>query len=216
MLETFVDQVADAFVEGELYIRDWNAEKGANINLTFGTSSRMLMNIPLVELSPEDAASFATKMFTEIALEAQSRHCFLHPEDVKPPPVLSLGAAVWPTFSEPSSSKPTPRTPVSQEDIKALASHLAKQRQHMSTSTTNAPENKYKRKAQEAEEEVNVLKAELEKTRLQQQLAATESSKLISRTKPQPAVARRQGASLANPTKKARRYEELKFDSDED
>jgi len=45
------------------------------------------MTIDLIELSPSDAAAFATKEFLSIALEAQSRRCRLNPPAFGLPPL---------------------------------------------------------------------------------------------------------------------------------
>lgn len=97
-------------------------------------------------------------------------------------------------------------------------------------------DSKYRRKAQQAEEQIEALKAELEKTKRKQDAIMTDSSKLLpskffpcvfslaltdllccpTETKVVAAVARPKGASLANPTKKARKYQALEFASDEE
>lgn len=100
---------------------------------------------------------------------------------------------------------------------------------------TPAPDNRYKRKADEAEEEIQALKAELEKTKRQQNALMTDPAKLYSsasavvvyvrtqlipnpmaENKPAPAASKVRGVSLANPTKKARKYKPLEFESDDD
>jgi hypothetical protein len=115
LLETFSEKIANTFVRGELCIADWTIEPGAQIKvnfplcciveliefkllqLTLGPSSKKPLHIPLVEISPVEAASHATNVFLDvccfgnflgaqfilvrpkIALQAQSRKCRLHP-----------------------------------------------------------------------------------------------------------------------------------------
>jgi len=95
MLEAFGGRLANTIVTNDLTVGNWSAEKGAKINLTLGLSSKKPMTIDLAELSPSDAAAFATKEFLSIALEAQSRKCRLNPPTFGlPPPEPSYIAKV--------------------------------------------------------------------------------------------------------------------------
>jgi len=86
MLEAFGERLAKTIVTTDLVIGNWNPEKGTKINLTLGLSSKKPMTMDLSELSPSDAAAFATKEFLSIALEAQSRKCRLNPPTFGLPP----------------------------------------------------------------------------------------------------------------------------------
>jgi len=86
ILEVFGERLANTIVSTDLMIGNWNPEKGTKINLTLGLSSKKPMTIALTELSPSDAAAFATKEFLSIALEAQSRKCRLNPPTFGLPP----------------------------------------------------------------------------------------------------------------------------------
>jgi len=88
-LEVFGGRLANTIVANDLMIGNWSPEKGTEINLTLGLSSKKPMTIDLTELSPSDAAAFATKEFISIALEAQSRKCRLNPPTVGLPPLDS-------------------------------------------------------------------------------------------------------------------------------
>lgn len=110
MLEAFGERLANTIVTTDLMIGDWKTEKRTKINLTLGLSSKKPIIIDLTELSPSDAAAFATKEFLSIALEAQSRKCRLNP----------------PTFGMPQPPEPSYTTKVStlnrdNEGIKATA-----------------------------------------------------------------------------------------------
>ncbi|KAK2467858.1 hypothetical protein APHAL10511_000153 [Amanita phalloides] len=77
--ESFAEKLREAFIRGELYIGNWKLDKGADINLTFGPGTKDAVAVPLREIEPSDAAAYATKVFLEIALQAQARGCRLHP-----------------------------------------------------------------------------------------------------------------------------------------
>ncbi|KAH9941029.1 hypothetical protein B0H21DRAFT_753682 [Amylocystis lapponica] len=212
-LEAFAERLADIFVQGELHITDWSPEKGARINLTLGAGSKTPAHVPLAELSGEAAAAFATTVFTEIAIQAQSRKCQLHPSPYEVPSTTSL-LRREPTLPQPSFSS-TRTSEDSTDEVQALRAELAKARdqQTLLTRTASLTEERYKRKA---EEQLRVLKAKLTKT--EDDKAATDSSKLVSIAKGSrgSAAAPHKGASLANPSRKARKYQALEFGSDED
>ncbi|KAI0329216.1 hypothetical protein GY45DRAFT_913537 [Cubamyces sp. BRFM 1775] len=199
LLDSFVEKLSDTFVKGEISIGNWTAEKGAPIQLVLGTNAKTPIKMELVELLPEDAAAFATKVFVEIALQAQSRKCRLHP-------TLYDAPAAAPALTEPSSH---------------LRSHSPSgaKGKGKASDAKSVSDARYKRKAEEAEEEIQALKAELEKAKRQQNAIMTSPSKLLSvaKAKATPATATKaRGVSLANPTKKARKYKPIEFASDDD
>ncbi|PIL34127.1 hypothetical protein GSI_03838 [Ganoderma sinense ZZ0214-1] len=156
LLESFVEKMANAFVQGNVTVGDWSPTRGAEIQLILGTTAKTPIRIPLNELSSEDAAAYAIKVFTEAK------------EKVRDLPKAGSGK---------------------------------------------------KRKAdlEEAEEKIEALKAELEKTKRRQGAIMTEPSKLLPKSNNgSSAPSRPKGASLANPTKKARKYQALEFESDEE
>jgi hypothetical protein len=101
-----------------------------------GSTERTPVHIPLVELSPEEAASQATNIFWDIALVAQSRKCRLHGSSYTPLPLPPLSireasAAKKPTHTSSHSKEERKSTPVissdkkAQEEIKTLKAELA-------------------------------------------------------------------------------------------
>ncbi|KAH0589191.1 hypothetical protein J132_10943 [Termitomyces sp. J132] len=80
LLEAFAERLAETFIQGELYVGDWSTEKDAKIKLTLGPSSKKPLHISLAELTSSEAASHATDILLDIALQAQSRKCRLHPD----------------------------------------------------------------------------------------------------------------------------------------
>ncbi|KAI0356269.1 hypothetical protein OH77DRAFT_248085 [Trametes cingulata] len=213
LLDSFVEKMADTFVKGEISIGGWTAEKGAAIQLVFGSHAKTPVSVPLTELSPQEAAAYATKVFVEIALQAQSRRCRLYPTS------LDVPVAVPALTAASSSSKPHSRR--SPEPSTAPASkhhhspHKSKGKEKARTAEL-AKDLKLERQAKEAEEEIQALKAELAKTKRQQDAVMSDPSKLRSINKPAAAPTKRKGVSLANPTQKARKYKPLEFESDEE
>ncbi|KAG6920055.1 hypothetical protein DXG01_010123 [Tephrocybe rancida] len=161
------------------------------IQLTFGPSSKKPQHIPLVEITSADAASHATDVLLDIALQAQSRKCRLHPDQfastyVSPTPRTEAIIDTKPTTSSrPVIPIPHRTTPTSVKSTPPL-----------SGSTKDA--------------EITALKAELEKEKQRPSPQTDSKTKL--------AVVQKQlkGASLANPNKKARKYKAIEFESDEE
>ncbi|THH27984.1 hypothetical protein EUX98_g6213 [Antrodiella citrinella] len=200
VLESFADRLAQTFVQGDLQIGDWSSEKGADINLTLGPAAKTPIRIPLSELSPEDAASYATKVFAEIALQAQSRRSRLYSSGIPDLTLTHSHILVASTSSspkrkaeaEPDTSKPKakkkhhePEVDAQAKDkIKELEAELAAQKK-IATNAVNAAKNS--------------------------------TDGLVSKAKNNTtATARPKGASLANPNRKARKYQALEFESDDD
>lgn len=145
---------------------------------------------------------------------------------------LSLFRIVAPGLSKTRNRRSPEVAPAT--ETRHHSSHKAKGKEKASE-VTPAPDNRYKRKADEAEEEIQALKAELEKTKRQQNALMTDPAKLYSsasafvvyrqtqlmttptaENKPAPVASKVRGVSLANPTKKARKYKPLEFESDDD
>ncbi|KAF8813718.1 hypothetical protein BYT27DRAFT_7220089 [Phlegmacium glaucopus] len=190
LLESFAERLAEVFIQGELCLSDWSPEKGAKIKFTLGPASKRPMHIPLVEMTPEEAAEHATKVFLDIALQAQSRKCRIYPPVSEysipnPPPTLK-------TFK---GRSPSPEV------------HA---RDNIASSSSNK-DNKPKEansEARLAQEEIKLLKSQLQN----QKRTVSEVEKPVP-----PAAARpHKGASLANPNKKARKYQAIEFGSDDE
>ncbi|KII83273.1 hypothetical protein PLICRDRAFT_47320 [Plicaturopsis crispa FD-325 SS-3] len=200
ILEAFADKLEQAFVQGELYVNNWSSEKGADIKLTFDPSGKNPLHIPLTELSPEAAASHATSIFFDIAREAQSRKCRYNPASFAPvsavAPARGAPARISTVKSakDPGTSKTSPPTAATKPVTTAAAS-------------SNQSKDS---------EEVQKLKAELAKAQLQNKKPLSSSSNASS-SKPGTSAKRPpKGASLANPNKKARKYQAIEFESDDD
>jgi len=188
ILEGFANKLADIIVKGEASIGEWSSNADAKINLTLGSSDRTPIHIPLTELSPQEAASHATKVFWDIAQEAQSRKCRLNgpSSSYTSPP---LPSSYIRQDSGPSDSKKPAKTSVG---------HTKAEKQ---PAAPISPDQK--------EDQIKVLKAQLVEAK--KQIVPPSSSK-----KPSPPPPKLKGASLANPNKKARKYEAVEFESDED
>ncbi|KAL1945989.1 hypothetical protein VTO73DRAFT_1991 [Trametes versicolor] len=220
LVDSFVEKLADTFTKGELSIGGWSSDRTAPLQLVFGTQAKTPISIALNELPLRDAVVYATKVFAEpkryrsflqIALQAQSRGCRLYPSTIDLP---SLAPATSTSGLSKTRNRRSPEVAPATE-TRHHTSHNAKGKEKAS-GVTPAPDNRYKRKADEAEEEIQALKAELEKTKRQQNALMTDPAKLYSKNKPAPAASKVRGVSLANPTKKARKYKPLEFESDDD
>ncbi|KAJ7502858.1 hypothetical protein B0H11DRAFT_1711981 [Mycena galericulata] len=193
LLESFAEKLAETIVQGELHV-----EKGDRYKLTLGPTSKKPMHVALKEMSPVEAAAYATDVFTAIALQAQSRQSRLNPSAVS---LVEASAASHAPPRATSSSDLKPTTGKSK-----ATTDDGGNRKPTVTTTTGSSDSK-------AQQEIKALKAELVK---QQQKKRHASPEEIT---PKPAaVAPRalKGASLANPNKKARKYQAIEFESDEE
>ncbi|KZT65960.1 hypothetical protein DAEQUDRAFT_730879 [Daedalea quercina L-15889] len=223
-VERLGDALATAFAQGDMCVGNWSSRKGAEINFVLGTNTNHPAHVPLVELSAEEAASFATKVFADIAIQAQSRKSRLHPSPFETAPGNTPSAANTSTAraqaSNPSNHSAGPGTSErkAQEEIKTLKAELARERSRR----FSPPSSKHKRKAEDDLDRAANRESERSTGRsqpLQKERSVQESSKLYSiakgnRSAAVPTAGR--GASLANPTKKARKYQTLEFGSDDD
>ncbi|KAF8070369.1 G-protein alpha subunit-domain-containing protein [Lyophyllum atratum] len=208
VLEAFAEKLAETFVQGELYIGDWSTVKDAKIKvLTLGPSSKKPLHVPLVEITQAEAASHATDVFLDvsnsftnsyrtlvtilhrqkIALQAQSRKCRLHPDQ--------FGTSYISPPPQATSAATISRTaPVPRRSVAATV----KQDAEAASSSSGD---------QKAQAEIKALKAELEKQKYK-----IVEPRAKSATAPKPL----KGASLANPNKKARKYQAIEFESDDE
>ncbi|KAG2037043.1 hypothetical protein BDR03DRAFT_864781 [Suillus americanus] len=176
VLENFAEKLRTAFVNGDLTIGEWT-EKDSNINLTFGPTTKHPLHMALKELSAAEAASHATTVFTEIALQAQSRKCQLNPL------FSSRNVTVIAESSHANSGLPSPLSTLIQVPVPAVN--------------------------QAAERKIKALEAELARSKERSPSGDTISNPSACSRPPK-------GASLANPNKKARKYQAIEFESDED
>ncbi|KZP12351.1 hypothetical protein FIBSPDRAFT_1050070 [Athelia psychrophila] len=129
LLEGFADKIADAIVKGNAGVGDWVADKGAKIHLTLGDSAsnasndKPPMRVPLVELSTEQAASHATRVFWNLATEAQSRKCRIN------------GGASYSAPATTAAYSYTPAPAVVSKNVTSAAPSLPKSSKDTSTLT---------------------------------------------------------------------------------
>jgi len=186
LLESFAEKLADAFIQGELCISDWSPEKGAKIKFTLGPTSKKPMHIPLLEMTAEDAAEHATKVFLDIALQAKSRKCQIYP---------------------PASDYSTPNPPVAFKTLKQSPEQHANVASSSSKTTVTKPKESDS-EIKIAQEEIKSLKSQLQK----QKRTAVKDEKIVVPAAARP----HKGASLANPNKKVRKYQAIEFASDDE
>jgi len=235
--EALGDTLAAAFAQGEMYIGNWSSKKGAEIKFVLGTNTNHPAHVPLAEMTPEEAASFATQVFADIAIQAQGRKSRLHPSlfnpvSDKPPSAPTTSTAKTPNALESRdgsirkrsslaasktsamSAAPSMSDQKAQEEIKSLKAELARERSRQ-YNLPASPTIKHKRKAEDDADKGQSTRA----SQLRKEKSIQESSKLHSIAKGNrsaAAVTAARGASLANPSKKARKYQSLEFGSDDD
>ncbi|TFK19324.1 hypothetical protein FA15DRAFT_683004 [Coprinopsis marcescibilis] len=173
LLEKYADSIAELFIEGELYIGNVNPTPEKKLRFTIGPGAQRPTHVELTELAPAEAADFATTIFLDIALQAQSRKCRLH------------GSSGIVSSKENSSSTRTAEQSVQQQTARNEVA---------STSRISS----------KAREQSSISEAEKQKKRPS------------PAEKPVPVIRPHKGASLANPNKKARKYQKVEFDSDDD
>jgi len=214
-VEIYVDRLGDAFTQGEMHIGNWSTQKGAQINFVLGTNTDSPVNVPLVELPPEEAAAFATKILTDIAIQAQSRKSRLHPSPFEQPSVLtSLPQKSSGSRDTAPTSGPSSADHKAEVEIKSLKAQLAKaQSKPPSTSTSGVKGN---RKDDEDDRVTGSTRSGKTARPLRKVPSDTSKLQSIAKTGRGSATVAPRGASLANPTKKARKYEALEFGSDDD
>jgi len=203
LLESFAEKLAEVFIQGELCITDWSAEKGAGIKFTLGPTSKKPMHVALVEMSSEDAAAHATKVFIDIALQAQSRKCRLYPTSTEylTTPSTLITARTASTSTNASILKRKEPSP----EPHVRSGHRGQDASPSSSKDiipihTLAAESDVKA----AREEIKALKSQLKDVKR----AGSPAQKPVARP--------HKGASLANPNKKARKYQAIEFESDDD
>ncbi|XP_006460893.1 hypothetical protein AGABI2DRAFT_69774 [Agaricus bisporus var. bisporus H97] len=79
VISVVVNKLVECVVGGDLFLAGFSTERGAKIRLSFGTGSQRPVSMALEEIEAAEAAAHATNVFLEIALQAQSRKCRLHP-----------------------------------------------------------------------------------------------------------------------------------------
>ncbi|TCD66715.1 hypothetical protein EIP91_001008 [Steccherinum ochraceum] len=203
VLESFADRLAQTLIKGDLIIGDWSSERGADINLTLGPKAKTPIRVPLTELGPADAAAYATKVFVEIALQAQSRQSRLHHS--------GAGSTV---DAEPARRELTPPPPTHPHKRKAAAEPIAG-----SSKSAKAKQKQEEEEDAKTQGKIRELEAQLAaQKRVNANIAQNSTDGLMSKAKTNvPSSARpAKGASLANPNKKARKYQALEFESDDE
>ncbi|KAF5322762.1 hypothetical protein D9619_001733 [Psilocybe cf. subviscida] len=211
ILEAFAEKLAELFIQGQICVTDWSPEKGANIKFTLGPTANRPTHVDLVEMSSEDAAAHATTVFVEIALQAQSRKCRLYTSsteyqllDSKPrvshPASATTRLAAGPSKRKERTPEPEPEeetAPKSGVKVVAAANEPAKEKA--------------------AQREIESLKSRLKQTTSQAPApSARTSATPVPAQKPTPSVRPSKGTSLANPNKKARKYQAIEFGSDDE
>ncbi|KAF8906475.1 hypothetical protein CPB84DRAFT_1844330 [Gymnopilus junonius] len=194
LLEAAAEKMADAFIQGEMCISDWSTEKDRKIKLTLGPAAKRPMHVNLLEMSPEDAAAHATSVFIDIALQAQSRKCRLYPSSTD--------------YSSTFQTSRVTLLPKRKEPELGLDDADFSKETKAKASVFTIPESSISTDVQAARDEINSLKSQLENVKRKGTPAKGPVAPPIARP--------HKGASLANPNKKARKYQAIEFESDDE
>ncbi|KAJ6497807.1 hypothetical protein C8R45DRAFT_984302 [Mycena sanguinolenta] len=195
LVESFAGKLAESIVDGELSV----TVEGERYKLTLGPASKKPMHVELKEMTSTEAAAYAADVFGMIALNAQARKSRLNPSAIDFTSV-SVPSRPPPTASS-SNSKPATgnaKAPTDNDSEKKPAGKTEK-------NATGSSDKK-------AQDEIKALKAELEKQQQKKRHASPEEIPKAAAVPPRPL----KGASLANPNKKARKYQALEFESDDE
>jgi len=200
-LESCAEKLVECFIQGDICISDWGAEKDTAIKLTLGPTSTKPTHVSLIEMSAVEVAAYAAQVFTDIALQAQSRKCRLYPSSVDYPaeaPILGSNKTI-----------PLKRREASPE---TTAAFKAKER---STNESGSGHRMHTERTTQPLASESVLKAgrsdgKASKSQIPPKNTATPPQRPIA------TLARAKGASLANPNKKARKYQAIEFESDDE
>ncbi|KAF5326239.1 hypothetical protein D9611_000067 [Ephemerocybe angulata] len=201
LLEQFGDQLAKLFVDGELFITNWSSAPGAKIKLTVGPAAKTPMHMSLEELTPSQAAEFATGILVDIALQAKSRKCRLHGS-----------TSVFESTPAPTTSRVPTRSDTvegSSRSSPAKASMQLKTEEGSHVGSSSGPGEK---PIKPSHLETVAMQAKSVTSATDKKRAA--SSETTTNNKPAPVARPFKGASLANPNKKARKYQAIEFESD--
>ncbi|KIK68940.1 hypothetical protein GYMLUDRAFT_188280 [Collybiopsis luxurians FD-317 M1] len=178
-LQDTAEKLLENIRKEEIFVSGWSPESNTKLKLVLGDpDADKRCVIHLNEMSPQDAASYATEVFLNIAMDAQSRKCQLFGISGIPAEGSSFLNAI-------SSSSQIALN----QDNEASSSR----KRHESQKAAEQPVPSKKRKERKEESPKR-------------------------ETKPMPKTVQKplKGASLANPTKKARKYQAVQFESDED
>jgi len=186
LLEAFAEKLVGTFINGELFVADWDPENGTEMKIVFGSSAKRPLSMTLREMDAKEASIFTINTLFSIALAAQSRKCQLHPSGASALPSYTLPVA---GSSNNNRGPPSPLAP--------SAMHHAEKPREKTTSLTT----------KEAEDEIKALRAQLADA--QRGEGATSS---IPDKEFKPAAAT---AKTTIPRKKARRFKEMQFADDD-
>ncbi|KJA20801.1 hypothetical protein HYPSUDRAFT_166731 [Hypholoma sublateritium FD-334 SS-4] len=200
-LESCAEKLVECFIQGNVCISDWSAEKDAVIKFTLGPTSAKPTHVPLTEMSAVEAAAYATQVLTDIALQAQSRKCRLYPSTLDYPaeaPVLKSDQSI----------------PLKQRE-KSPDTTAAFKTKERSTNESGSSHRMHAGRAPKPLASMPALKAGQPDLKASTSRSTSKNSVTPLPHKPVAALARRaKGASLANPNKRARKYQAIEFESD--
>ncbi|KAH6914511.1 hypothetical protein BKA70DRAFT_1261640 [Coprinopsis sp. MPI-PUGE-AT-0042] len=200
ILEKFAENVSELFVSGELYLGNANPAPQSNMKFTIGPATKKPISLDLEEMSSTDAAEFATNIFLDIALKAQSRKGRLHGGSLPYPAFTSASATAVASSSAAIPEPPSPKQASPHNLPRAEPEASSSRSTPVDTSTKASSSTSGPSKAAP-----KAAPAPLKR--------AAPPTPLAAQKAPAP---RAKGASMLNPNKKARKYQAVEFDDEDD
>ncbi|KAE9408622.1 hypothetical protein BT96DRAFT_1013258 [Gymnopus androsaceus JB14] len=193
------EQVAESIVKNEVVLSGWTiGSPNAKLKLLLAVSSDKPIHFQLTEISAEEAASYASQVLFQIATRAQSRNCQLHGTYEVPVASSDGNLVFFITDVSPMKAHAPLAATLASSSLKSLnrESGSSSSKKRVESGSRNAaaqPAPSKKRKERR------------------------ESSSSEPEDKPKPKLPPKpKGASLANPSKKARKFQPVQFESDDD
>ncbi|KAJ3850278.1 hypothetical protein EV368DRAFT_45673 [Lentinula lateritia] len=188
------EKLLEYIVQGELFLSGWSKEsisfkaRPFTSSLILGPSSDKPSHFQLNEISAEDAACYAAEVFCSIARDAQARKCQLY----------------GPSFADVST------THLNERYITSAVLPLCVNVPFVETVVPSSSES-----FANSGLGTSIKKREEPKSKMVAEQPAPSKKRKEQKEETQSPIPEA-SASLANPTKKARKYQAVQFDSDED
>jgi len=192
LLEAFAEKLAGTFINGELYVADWNPDDSVEMKMVFGTSAKRPLSMTLREMDAKDASIYTINTLFVIALAAQSRKCQLNPSS----------SSALPSYSAPVSGASHKNVCVPSPLVASSSTRGADKPREKTTSLTT----------KEAEDEIKALRAQLVDAQRGGKPGDEGDVSAVPQRAPKSINAAATAAKSTAPRKKARRFKEMQFD----
>ncbi|TFL04798.1 hypothetical protein BDV98DRAFT_654271 [Pterulicium gracile] len=223
LLDALVRTLEQAIVSGELAVNSDSQfldKDEKHIRLVLGASSPNAPQMTLTRMAASDALTFAGEMMINLAMQAQSKRftpqsseTYLR-DSAAPLKRSTVGASGSSHRSSRDGSKSTVDTKEEQPRTKKVSASSTSSHRSLEkgkTKSSTVPESPTKAKSSSSSRQVQKQESSARKRSPSSSPPPTKVSK-----KPKAIAAPPKGASLANPSQRARKYKPLEFGSDSD